>query len=85
MAEELTSKETILIPIPIHILTRPIFFADIVKKGPSIASGAIPNNTEIFLKPVPQKAKPTNYKNRRLIFNKVTEKEKKIDSLKLRN
>jgi hypothetical protein len=79
MAGELTPKEIIPIPTPIliHILTRPISFADIVKKGPSIALEAIPNNTGIFLKPVPQKAKPTNYKDRRLILNKATEKEKK--------
>jgi hypothetical protein len=87
MAEELTPKVTILIPtlIPIHILIRPIFFADIVKKGPNIAPEAIPNNTGISLKPVPQKAKPTNYKDRRLILNEATEKDEKIDSLKLRN
>jgi hypothetical protein len=83
MAGERTSKETILIPI--HIPTRPISFADIVKKGPSIASGAIPNNTEISLKPAPQKAKPISYKDRRLILNEATEKSEKIDSLKLRN
>jgi hypothetical protein len=79
MAEELTPKATIPIPtlIPIHILIRPISFADIVKKGPSIAPGAIPNNTGISLKPVPQKAKPTSYKDRRLILNKATEKDKK--------
>jgi hypothetical protein len=85
MVEELTLKETILIIILIHILTRLISFADIVKKGPSIALEAILNNTGISLKLVPQKAKPTNYKNRRLILNEVTEKEKKFDSLKLRN
>jgi hypothetical protein len=85
MVKELTSKETILILIPIHILTRLISFADIVKKRPNIAPGAILNNTGIPLKPVPQKTKPTNYKDRRLILNKATEKEEKIDSLKLRN
>jgi hypothetical protein len=87
MAGELTPKETIpiLTFILIHIPTSLISFADIVKKGPSIAPEAIPNNTGIFLKPVPQKAKPTSYKDRRLILNKATEKDKKIDSLKLRN
>jgi hypothetical protein len=54
MVEELTLKETILILtlILIHILIRPISFADIVKKGLNIAPGAISNNTEISLKPV---------------------------------
>jgi hypothetical protein len=87
MAEESTPKTIILIPTPIliYIPTRPIFFADIVKKRPNITSEAIPNNTGISLKPVPQKTKPTSYKDRRLILNRVTEKEKKIDSLKLRN
>jgi hypothetical protein len=85
MAGKLTPKEIILILIPIHIPTRLISFADIVKKEPNIAPEAIPNNTEISLKPVPQKTKPTSYKDRRLILNRVTEKDKKIDSLKLRN
>jgi hypothetical protein len=87
MAGEPTLKEiiSILTLILIHIPIRPISFADIVKKGPSIALEAILNNTGISLKPVPQKAKPTSYKDRRLILNGVTEKEEKIDSLKLKN
>jgi hypothetical protein len=83
MIKEPTLKEIIFIFIFIHILTRSIFFADIVKKRFSIASEAISNNIKISLKPVPQKTKLTNYKNRRLILNKAT--EKKIDFLKLRN
>jgi hypothetical protein len=75
MTEKSTIKETILILIPIHILTEPISFADIVKKGLSIASEATSSNTGISLKPIPQKAKLISYKDRRLILNKVTEKK----------
>jgi hypothetical protein len=53
MAGELISKETTPISILIHILIKLISFADIVKKGPSIAPETILNNTGISLKPVP--------------------------------
>jgi hypothetical protein len=39
MAEKLTLKDT----IPIHIPTRPISFADIVKKGPTPTGGIVPH------------------------------------------
>jgi hypothetical protein len=65
--------------IPTSISTKPISFADIVKKGSTATGGILPHTK------TPQKPSSLSYKDRRLILNEATEIEEKIDPLKLRN
>jgi hypothetical protein len=63
-----------------------MFFTDIVKKRLTPTESIFPHSyTKIPQKEAPQKTSSLSYKDRRLILNEVTKKEKQINPLKLRN